>query len=115
MVVQSRCVATVRSCTVRMAGLALALAVAGCAETRSTYDSDYSRMAPPRQVVQAERVELEEDGLPAQLPPPLRVGKPEVPDDPSQPYSPNYGRPGIQKRADVGSQPQRRAAPGSAQ
>lgn len=81
--------------------MALALAVAGCAETRSSYYADYSRMAPPQQVVQAEKVELEEDGLPAQIPPPLRAGKPEVPDDPSQPYSPNYGRSGAQRRAEA--------------
>lgn len=107
MVVQSRCAALARCFAIHAAALAFALAAAGCAETRNTYNSDYSRMAPPQQVVQAERVELEEDGLPAQLPPPLRAGKPEVPDDPSEPYSPNYGRPGVQKRAEAAAQPLR--------
>lgn len=80
--------------------IALALAAGGCAESRSRYaEADHVRAVPP-QVAQAEAVELEDDGLPAQVPPPLRRARPEV-DDPSQPWSPNYGNPGVQRRAEA--------------
>lgn len=68
------------------------LLVSGCnAHTQATADADWSmaggayRLAapPPRQV------EMEEDGQEAQLPP-LRRAQPE-PDDPSEPFSRNYG------------------------
>ena len=35
--------------------------------------------------------ELEDDGLPPQVPPP--VNRKREPDDPREPYSPNYGNP----------------------
>jgi len=44
---------------------------------------------PPAPVVQSD-VELEYDGLPAQSPP--HAGIRRLPDDPSAPWSPNYGR-----------------------
>ena len=86
--------------------------VSGCATRQShTYQSGYGGGAYDRQTAQANpywrqreaaspRVagyvdsraqrEIEDDGLPAQAAPRLRA-KPE-PDDPSQPFSPNYGR-----------------------
>jgi hypothetical protein len=84
-------------------GLMLPLAVvpvllAGCAST-SSYDRA-SNVGAPRQVAAAPPpVEIEDDGLPAQTPPLLRQYRPE-PDDPSEPYSPNYGS-GIGRRADA--------------
>lgn len=83
---------------VSLIAIAFALAAGGCAESRSKYaDAAHVRALPP-QVAQAE-VEMEADGLPAQVPP-LRRAKPE-PDEPSEPYSPNYGNPGAQKRAEA--------------
>lgn len=79
--------------------LVAALAAGGCAESRSRYAAaDHVRAAPP-QVAQSQPAELEEDGLPAQVPP-LRRPNP-LPDDPNEPYSPNYGSPPMQKRADA--------------
>lgn len=64
--------------------LGIAAAVAGCA----TPDSE----APAtRSVAQAGRVDLEEDGLPAQGPPSVRTRQ--QADDPAEPFSPNYGAP----------------------
>lgn len=59
----------------------LVLLLAGCAA-----DQDARRS-----VAQADspRVEIEPDGLPAQTPP--RRRSLEEPDDPSEPFSPNYG------------------------
>ncbi len=45
---------------------------------------------PPQRVV-----ELEDDGLPVQDAPPARIRN--VPDDPSEPFSPNYGGPAPQR------------------
>lgn len=78
--------------------LALALAAGGCADSRSKYAEAAHVRAVPPQVAQAE-VDLEGDGLPAQVPP-LRRATP-APDDPNEPYSPNYGNPGAQKRAEA--------------
>ncbi len=44
---------------------------------------------PPAPIVTAE-VEIEDDGLPAQTPPSARIRG--MPDDPTAPWSPNYGR-----------------------
>jgi hypothetical protein len=49
-----------------------------------------TRPEPSPTVVAAAPVELEDDGLPAQSAPPVRIRM--APDDPSQPWSPNYGR-----------------------
>lgn len=54
-----------------------ALFLAGCATQSEHYG--------------AAQVAMEDDGLPAQIPP-LRRAKPEQ-DDPSEPFSPNYGPP----------------------
>lgn len=76
--------------------------VAGCnAHTRAAADADWSmtggayRVAapPPRQV------EMEDDGQEAQLPP-LRRTRTE-PDDPSEPYSRNYGTSPQSRSAEV--------------
>ena len=62
--------------------LGLAVLTSGCAAKQEP--APPARIAPP----QVARVEIEDDGLPAQLAP--RNRRP-GPDDPSQPWSPNYG------------------------
>ena len=70
----------------RSSALALALAVGACA-------SGQADRAPPSSVAgpiaHAAPAELEDDGLPAQTPPTYRAAT--EPDDPSEPFSPNYG------------------------
>lgn len=74
--------------------LLLALTLAGCGG-RSGYapTADGRVAAPPQQMAAAAvapaEPELEDDGRPAQTPPLMRA-KP-LPDDPSEPFSPNYG------------------------
>ena len=72
----------------RSSALALALAVGACA-------SGQADRAPPSSVAgpiaHAAPAELEDDGLPAQTPPTYRAAT--EPDDPSEPFSPNYGSP----------------------
>lgn len=67
---------------------AVAVALAGCASKQGAEQP--SRIAGP--VVSADdrhwRVEVEEDGLPAQLAPKRPSS---APDDPREPWSPNYG------------------------
>lgn len=65
--------------------VAATAALAGCASTHPNYAGAVP--APPVQIAQTS--ELEADGLPAQPAP--RIGANRVPDDPSQPFSPNYG------------------------
>lgn len=66
-----------------LSAMALALALAGCASTAE-------QAGPPQAVAQAGRMQhVEEDGLPPQVAPPMRART--EPDDPTEPYSPNYG------------------------
>lgn len=70
--------------------LAASSSLAGCAT-----DEEYRREAMMRRQAaivahQAREAELEADGLPSQMPPP--VNRRREPDDPSEPFSPNYGR-----------------------
>jgi hypothetical protein len=73
----------------------LALSVGGCAhEPQHSYQqagwyAGGPRGEPPAPIP----VEMEDDGRPAQLPP--RTGVANVKDDPSEPWSPNYGGPAI--------------------
>jgi hypothetical protein len=76
----------------------------GCAQQTSYSQPNWYAGGPaPRQSAAAVPipVEMEDDGRPAQLPP--RVDVRAAPDDPSQPWSPNYGG------------PSRRVAPAQAQ
>ena len=66
---------------------AAALSAAGCAADHGGYYAD----ATPTHVARGSFVEMEEDGMPSQAPPPARIRQ--MPDDPSQPYSRNYGGP----------------------
>lgn len=82
------------SLAARAAALGLTLAGAGCASdgTQQRYAYAYPGTAyvtPPAPRPQVPRAEIEDDGLPAQAPP-LRKRASE-PDDPTEPFSPNYG------------------------
>lgn len=63
------------------------LAMAGCASNSDRYASNGQQ--PSTQVAHAVAVEVEDDGLPSQAPPPVRIH--DIPDDPSEPFSKNYG------------------------
>lgn len=69
--------------------LAAALALAGCASQTSSYQTVAN--APATRVAGYASNAVEDDGLPAQPPPPSRIR--DLPDDPSEPYSRNYGGP----------------------
>ena len=70
----------------RLVPVALAVALAGCANSTGTRVYGHQTVAQ-----QSKPVDLEEDGLPAQVAP--RAGIRNLPDDPSEPFSPNYGSP----------------------
>jgi hypothetical protein len=72
--------------------LLLALAVGGCAKSGAhTSEKSWNVGARPASVAETRRawVDREADGLPTQTPPPRRESS--DPDDPSEPFSPNYG------------------------
>ena len=79
-----------------LAAIAIALAAGGCAASKSgpsyvagpgfTFPGDLPPL--PKPTIQQSKVEIEDDGLPAQLAP--KVQRP-MADDPSEPWSPNYG------------------------
>ena len=71
--------------------LVLALVLAGCAPSTAFTPAAWNGGGPQTPVADAGRlrVEMEADGLPAQAPPLRR--EPSAPDDPSEPFSPNYG------------------------
>ncbi len=74
--------------------LLLALASGGCSSTGHMHGQTWSRSTEPPARIAAEasaKTELEEDGLEAQIPPPPTIRL--APDDPSEPFSPNYGHP----------------------
>ncbi len=56
----------------------------GCANSSGAYSSNH-----PAQVAQSAAVAMESDGLPVQAAPSAQIRQ--LPDDSSQPYSPNYG------------------------
>jgi hypothetical protein len=60
--------------------------VAGCAADNNPY---YGSASPPAYVAQGSAAQMEADGLPSQAAPPVRIRQ--MPDDPSQPYSRNFG------------------------
>ena len=81
----------------RVFGIALVIAMAGCARNPSPMDSAQWRVAGPAYQLPREHVAparsvrriVEDDGIEEQAPPLVRQ-KP-VADDPSEPFSPNYG------------------------
>lgn len=78
-----------RAAIVPLLVAAAALVEAGCAADNNAYNAGapvtvaYARPAPG--------VEIEDDGLPSQAPPAADIRQ--MPDDPSEPYSRNYGGP----------------------
>lgn len=66
--------------------VAAALLSAGCANTKASYSS---AGVPAAYVAQGPSLPVESDGLPVQAPPSSMIRQ--MPDDPAQPYSPNYG------------------------
>jgi hypothetical protein len=74
-----------RSCLLQQAfALCIISLASGCA---SSNQPTYVQSPPPEQAGQ--EVIMEEDGRPAQIAPSHRIR--EQPDDPSEPFSPNYG------------------------
>lgn len=70
--------------------LAALLGLAGCSSAQSnSYTAENVAVAPPQAVAQSAAVEFEDDGIPAQTPPSGRIRQ--LADDPSEPYSRNYG------------------------
>lgn len=77
---------------------AAALLSAGCANTKASYSS---AGVPAAYVAQGPSMPVESDGLPVQAPPSSMIRQ--MPDDPAQPYSPNYG--GANPASTVASRP----------
>ncbi len=65
----------------------IGLVLGGCSTAQQQHAAADVAIAP--KMAQATSVEIEDDGLPSQSPPPVRVRA--APDDPSEPYSRNYG------------------------
>ncbi len=84
----SKCIPARRAVTLGRAvipfGPVLALLLAGCASQSEYHEASWYSGAGPQVV-------MEDDGLPAQTPPLRRTNT--GPDDPSEPFSPNYGPP----------------------
>jgi len=75
---------------VRASLVAVAAAyLAGCAAVGNANYADAPAVAA--YVARAPGVEVEDDGLPSQTPPSTRIRQ--MPDDPTEPYSRNYGGP----------------------
>ena len=73
--------------------LLLALASGGCSSTGRTQQQAWSAGGQPIQRIASEvsKTDLEDDGMEAQVPPSPSIRL--APDDPSEPFSPNYGHP----------------------
>ena len=63
----------------------------GLAGTLSGCATSAADQATAHTVAQTGRADVEDDGLPAQVPPSLRARQ--LPDDPAEPFSPHYGAP----------------------
>ncbi|MEQ1717588.1 MAG: adhesin [Hyphomicrobium sp.] len=69
--------------------LAAVIGLAGCSSAGSSrYSAENTTVSPARAVAQA-AVEMEDDGLPSQTPPSVSIRQ--LPDDPNEPFSRNYG------------------------
>lgn len=96
----------------RLSVIGLIVVAGGCASNHTGRGSP-SHVAgpPPGQGPAVARVEMEDDGMPAQLAP--RHPRP-VQDDPSEPWSPNYGAkslPRVSERGEAPVPPGLRGAP----
>lgn len=87
---QAQALRTALLSAARLGVIGLAVVAAGCASGKSEPFPQSSHVAAPvhPNVAGQWKVEIEEDGLPAQLAP--RNPRP-VADDPREPWSPNYG------------------------
>jgi len=92
-----------------LAALLPATIAAGCAGPSSYSQPNWvAGGPPPRSRIDPETViakakesspPVEDDGRPSQLPP--RLAARAIPDDPNQPWSPNYGGPALKPKAPV--------------
>lgn len=78
---------------------AICLSVAGCASKTTPPPQAHIYQAPQKVAGNSHRLRIEDDGIEEQLPP-LRRRQP-VKDDPTEPFSPNYGRAGAMQRTDA--------------
>lgn len=78
--------ASARAVLASLAAGAAALAAGGCANTGNGYSASAT---PTAYVAQGPAVQMESDGLPVQAAPSVTIRQ--LPDDPTQPFSPNYG------------------------
>lgn len=75
----------------RASVIGLAVVVSACTTTdERRYAGVYQQIKPQPASDQGWKTEIEEDGKPAQVPP-MQRARP-IEDDPTQPWSPNYGR-----------------------
>lgn len=100
-----------RSCAVPHARAAVcgpalilaALIAGGCSAQHNRQTADvWPWSAEPQKVAAvapAPKPELEDDGIEAQVAPPLTIRQ--APDDPNEPWSRNYGPPPVTRRADI--------------
>ena len=74
-----------------LAVLSVALVAGGCGHDSEPYSQAnwYAGGPRPQAAAVPIPVEMEDDGHPAQLPPRAEIAR--APDDPSEPWSPNYG------------------------
>jgi hypothetical protein len=79
-----------RAAIVPLLVAAAALGEAGCATDNNTYNAGAPATVAYARPVSG-GVEIEDDGLPSQAPPAANIRQ--MPDDPSEPYSRNYGGP----------------------
>jgi hypothetical protein len=86
---QSRAGRDIVMAVARCALVAAALAAGGCASNHERREQARAAHQAYAMRTAAAQQELEDDGLPAQVPPPANRRR--EPDDPREPYSPNYG------------------------
>ena len=88
----------------------VALSAAGCASNKApSYVAGPPMSQAAKRVAVATPADVEDDGRPAQVVPGAR--HPRVPDDPTQPWSPNYGGPASPKVQPTPTQIQRPQQP----
>ncbi len=84
--------------------IALAALLAGCSSSNTSENAAVWPWSAPQRVAAAvpvpeKKPDLEDDGREAQVPPPRSIRN--VPDDPSEPWSRNYGPQPLPRRADL--------------
>lgn len=80
----------VRACSAPLvAVIAITILEVGCASNNGAYYAEAPAVAA--YAARSPGVQTEDDGLPSQMPPSPRIRQ--MPDDPTEPYSRNYGGP----------------------